>query len=108
MSEHESDPAANPATTGKDRETASKAEDGSRHRRSISWIKKFLAVAGAIVTIGGAVTVVSHLTHWLDFYYRSFRVDLQYFVGWGGSISDSWHQLSPKWAKCPDAIVLRL
>jgi len=30
------------------------------------WTKRILAAAGAIVTIGGAVTVISKTTHWLD------------------------------------------
>lgn len=40
--------------------------NGKKDPPPVKWSKRLLAVAGAIVTIGGAVAVISQTTHWLD------------------------------------------
>jgi hypothetical protein len=42
-----------------------KDERESSDKAPVKWAKWMLAVAGAIVTIGGAVAVISQTTHWL-------------------------------------------
>lgn len=40
--------------------------NGKKDPPSVKWWKALLAIAGAVVTIGGAVAVISQTTHWLD------------------------------------------
>ena len=67
MNDQKPDPKTQSAPTGKPETAASGAKSGADDRRSVNWVKQILAVAGAIVTIGGAVAVISQFTHWLDF-----------------------------------------
>jgi hypothetical protein len=39
---------------------------GNKQKAPVKWAKWALAVAGAIVTVGGAVAVISQTTHWLS------------------------------------------
>ncbi len=46
--------------------TRSGAAGENNDRPPVRMLRRVLAVAGAIVTIGGAVTLISQTTHWLD------------------------------------------
>jgi hypothetical protein len=58
-------PADKKVKVGADDTAESESEGKKDQRPSVKWAKRILAAAGAIVTIGGAVTVISHTTHWL-------------------------------------------
>src|SRR5438034_6224056 len=60
-------PRIRPVPAGKPKTAESETKSGTDDRRSATWVKRILAMAGAIVTIGGAVTVIAQFTHWLDF-----------------------------------------
>ena len=55
-----------PSKTADSHTAAPGAEDDADDRPPVKWVKRILAVAGAVVTIGGAIGVISQTTHWLD------------------------------------------